>query len=296
VSRTLLTERPLTVGDPVDVALIVFHERGEKPRYPEDAEDFAPFTLRETRVKTRRLGGGTSRTLVVYTLVIFATGTFELPPAAVRVGDRVLETEPLEIRVLSVLPKDVDDPPLKEIVPPYNPRMRPLLALVIGGALAAAAAAARFLRRFLKRRLAALPEAGVQAPEEDPYIVTIRELDSLKRERPEVKESYSRISSALRFFVGRTLGIDALVMTTTEIGRKLRRGRRSRAQRVEIPSDRVMAMLKKSDLVKFAREAPASAAVAGDIEETLRIVEEVHASAAREAQSTGGAGNEGGVA
>jgi hypothetical protein len=296
-SRTLLTDRPLTVGDPIDVGLIVYHRRGQKPLYPKDESEFAPFTLRETSVKTKRLGGGVTRTLIIYTLTIFSTGTYRLEPSEVTVGDTILKTDPLEIRILSVLPQDAENPPLKDIVPPYNPRVRPLIVILIGGAVAAGAVLFHFLRRLLRDRRKVRRELAREETEVDPYLYTIQALESLKREHAErkagVKEAYSRISSALRFFVGRIAGIDALRMTTSEIGRRIKRARANREDGVELPSARlpsarIIGVLRKSDLVKFAKVTPAPETVTEDIEETSRIVEEVHASIVRATQAPEG--------
>jgi hypothetical protein len=305
VSRTLLTDRPLTVGDPIDVALIIYHGRDEKLFYPKDDKDFAPFTLRETSVKAKRLRGGITRTLVIHTLTIFSTGTYRLEPAEVAVGNTILKTDPLEIRILSVLPQDTPDPPLKDIVPPYKPRVRTMFVLLMGGAVAAGAVLLHYLRRLLMNRRKVRRELAMEVKEVDPYLFAIQALESLKQEHAErkagVKEAYSTISSALRFFVGRIAGIDALRMTTSEIGRMIKRGRAIREKAVELPSarfpsDRIIGVLRKSDLVKFAKATPAPETVTEDIEETARIVEEVHASMARVAQAPEGSAPGGGTA
>jgi hypothetical protein len=288
VSRTLLSDRPLTVGDPIDVALIIYHKRGKELRYPKDEKAFAPFTLSETSVKTKRLRGGITRTLVIYTLTIFRTGTYRLEPMEVTAGDTALKTEPLDIRILSVLPQDAENPPLKDIVPPYTPRIRPLSVLLIGGAIAAGAVLFHFTRRFLRNRRRVRQELTMEEAKVDPYLYSIQELESLKREHAGVKEAYSRISFVLRFFVGRIAGIDALQMTTSEIVRRIKRARANRENGVELPSVRIIGILRKSDLVKFAKATPAPEIVGEDIDETARIVEEVHASMVRVTQAPEG--------
>ena len=127
-------------------------------------------------------------------------------------------------------------------------------------------------------RAAGLKPAA-EEPEADPYFAAMSALEGIKRERVGIKEAYSRLSSTLRFFIGRSFGIDALRMTTSEIGRRLRREARTLARGRGIPSERIMGILRKSDLVKFAKETPPSESVAEDIEETARILEEVRAAA-----------------
>jgi hypothetical protein len=307
VSRTLLTDKPITVGDPIDVALIIYHEKNSEVAYPKGSERFLPFTLMETFAKRKMIKGGISRTMVVYTFTIFRTGSYMLEPLEVAVGGTSLKTEPLQINVLSVLPQDDANPPLMDIVSPYRARARTMTVIFIAGAVACAAALVHFLMRFLrmKRRVKA---QSVQAESEvDPYLFSIRELEILKAQSAsntaDIKAGYSKLSFVLRFFIGKALGLNALQMTTREIGRRLKRAQTPRAAElpagitaaegaaampVDAPlrpwslspraSPRIMDLLKRSDMVKFAKEKPGPQNLGADIDEAQRIVEEVNRS------------------
>jgi hypothetical protein len=307
VSRTLLTDKPITVGDPIDVALIIYHEKNSEVTYPKSPESFLPFTLRETLAKQKKIKGGISRTMVVYTFTIFRTGSYRLEPLEVAVGGTSLKTEPLQINVLSVLPQDDVNPPLMDIVSPYRARVRTMTVIFIAGAIAGAGALILFLMRFLRLKRRVKAESIQAESEVDPYLYSIRELEILKRESAantaDIKEAYSKLSFVLRFFIGRVLGLNALQMTTREIGRRLKRAQAPHA--AELPagiaaeegaaampgdaprrpwswssraSPRVMDLLKRSDMVKFAKEKPGQQNLGADIDEAQRIVEEVNRS------------------
>ena len=307
ISRTLLTDKPITVGDPIDVALIIYHEKNSEVTYPKGPERFLPFTLRETFAKRKKIKGGISRTMVVYTFTIFRTGSYRLEPLEVAVGGTSLKTEPLQINVLSVLPQDDANPPLMDIVSPYRARARTMTVIFIAVAIACAAALILFLMRFLRLKRRVKAESIQAESEVDPYLYSIRELEILKRESAantaDIKEAYSKLSFVLRFFIGKVLGLNALQMTTREIGRRLKRAQVPHA--TELPagiaaaegaavpsgdaplrpwrlspraSPRVLDLLKRSDMVKFAKEKPGPHNLGADIDEAQRIVEEVNRS------------------
>jgi len=261
---------------------------------------------RKVQVKNDVVWAG-RKPITAYTFTIFRTGSYRLEPLEVAVGGTSLKTEPLQINVLSVLPQDDANPPLMDIVSPYRARARTMTVIFIAGAIAGAAALILFLMRFLrlKRRVKA---ESIQAENEvDPYLYSIRELEILKRESAantaDIKEAYSKLSFVLRFFIGKVLGLNALQMTTREIGRRLKRAQAPHA--AELPagiaaaegaaampgdaplrpwswspraSPRVMDLLKRSDMVKFAKEKPGPQNLGADIDEAQRIVEEVNRS------------------
>ena len=275
LSSSILTEGPITIGDPIDIALIIYHRKNDDVVFPEESTNFLPFSLYDTIIKTRRVRGHIYKTMVIYTVTIFETGEFSFGPFQVKVGNHTLTAEKLDISVLSVIPKNVENPTLKDIVPPYRARLKPIMFVIIPLSLIGAAALAYFLRKFLRRR-----------PDEDfdlvfaekpinPYEFSITELTKLKKthseNRTEIKSIYSKISIVLRFFIGTMLDFSALKMTTCEIKRYLgKKGDNS------IPAPRLMSILKRSDMVKFAKEKPEQQRVESDIDESIEIVEKVH--------------------
>jgi len=70
VSLTLLSEKPLTIGDPIDLALTVYHDRKDVIVYPEVGDDFAPFMLRDHSMKRKKVGSREAKTIVLYLSLI----------------------------------------------------------------------------------------------------------------------------------------------------------------------------------------------------------------------------------
>jgi len=287
VSASLLNERPLTIGDPIDVALIVYHGKNETVDFPDKTKSFDPFALKNTLVKRKKLKQGVTRTMIIYTLTIFQTGQYTLEPLTARVGSKLINTEPLEIAVLSVLPKDVENPPMKDIIPPYRARIRIWVPLVIGAALGGMAALLPWILKLLKTLFKKEAVVVHTEPVVDNYRDAREKLEQLRHDYREgktaAKEAYSVISLALRGFIGSVLGLPALQMTTSEFSRELSRKRR-RAAALPVPPSRIMQILRRSDLVKFAKEVQPPEKVEKDIDGSLSIVEEVHAAYCIETQ------------
>lgn len=284
ISCSILTEQPITIGGPIDIALIVYHEKGDDVIFPEEDKLFLPFTLKNTLMKTRRVKGNIFKTMVIYTVTIFQIGNFKLNPFEVKIRDKVLKTEPLDISILSVLPKNDETPTLKDILPPYSARMRPFMYIIIPLSLIGAAVLFYFIYRILLRRKGEELELIHAEKPIDPFKYSIRELIKLKKALIEnlsdTKSTYSIMSWVLRFFIGAVLNFSAPQMTTNEIKRYIRR-----RNETQVPLPRVINILKRSDMVKFAKERPQKPQIKNDIDESIDIIEEVHNSATNEKEA-----------
>jgi len=274
---TLLSEEQITIGAPFDVALTVYHPRKKPPVLPGE-EDFSPFTLRSTSVKKKRVEKNLARTLAVYTLAIYRTGTFEVPPLQISVDGRTVRTEPLEITVLSVLPPEEDKAELRDINPPYPARLRPFVVPVVLLCIAACVFLYFFLHRFFVKKPLSAGEETIPEAVFDPYAVSMKELKNLKQswndEKINEKTVYSALSHVLRLYFGSLLRIRALDMTTTEIKRHIRRVKRTGFIQKPV---QLLNLLKKSDMVKFAKEKPNRKTVEEDIDGSISIIREARA-------------------
>ncbi len=277
VSISILTEKSLTIGDPIDIALTIFHEKDSTIVYPEEGESFLPFILKDFTVRKGRY-----KTIVIYTVTIFTTGNFKLRPLEVGIDDTILETEALNIQILSVLPKDEEEYRLKDIAPPYSPRIRPLTVAIILLAFMAASALFYFLFKFLsrkeiKKRFSEPVEIG---PLFDPYQYSLSELEGIRlaysRKEADKKQVYSKVSLVLRIFIGSLLNIHAPQMTTNELKRVIKKDRV-----YDIPYRRFLKILKQSDMVKFAKGDPPRVRVDEDIEESMSIVRDLQETVAQ---------------
>ena len=276
VSLTLLSEKPLTIGDPIDLALTIYHDKKETVIYPEESTDFTPFMLREYSIKKRKLEPHADKTIVLYTISVFQTGDIVLYPLTVTVGDVALQTEKLSLRILSVLPADAADPELMDIIPPYRARIKTTTVIIILLGIAAAIGLFMVIRKYLIHPRQ-VPKTIVESDEFfDPYEHSIRELESIRREhakeQADSKKVYSTISHSLKLFFGNLFTIQALEMTTSELKRYMRRSGTRRSKYVQ--PNMLINILNRSDQVKFAREAPLHNKVEQDIDQSISIIKE----------------------
>jgi hypothetical protein len=276
VSLTLLSEKPLTIGDPVDLALTVYHDRKDVIVYPEVGDDFAPFMLRDHSMKRKKVGPREVKTIVLYTISVFQTGDVRLSPLTVTVGEVALHTEELTFTILSVLPADETEPQLMDIIPPYRARIRTIIVTFILLGIAAAFGLFIVFRKYLIHPRQ-IPKTVVESDVLfDPYEYSISELESIRkkhaREQADLKKVYSTISHTLKLFFGNLFTIQALEMTTSELKRYLRR---SGARRVKyVHPNRLINILHTSDMVKFAKEDPPHSNVEHDIDQSITIIKE----------------------
>ncbi|MFW6180139.1 MAG: BatD family protein [Spirochaetota bacterium] len=296
---SVVSPQPFTIGDPIDVSLTVYHHRGEQVSFAEDPAHFTPFTLREITVRTRRAGRGTAKTMVLYTLTSFQTGNITLSPLPVTAGGVSMQTDPLVVPILSVLPRDDPRPSLKDIVGPYRARVRPLTIAVILGGLAAAFGCYLLLSRLLRRRVRKTAPAQVRERPPDPYRFTLSRLNDLKqrlqRGDADAPAVYQQLSHLLRLYFGYLWELPALEMTTAQIRRALRARKLGAVPAGEHPGEGMpraaplplkdgepldgellLEVLGRSDLVKFARERPEHPLPARDVQRGIELVRTAH--------------------
>jgi hypothetical protein len=276
VSLTLLSEKPLTIGDPIDLALTVYHDRKDVIVYPEGGDDFAPFMLRDHSMKRKKIGSREVKTIILYTISVFQTGDVRLSPLTVTVGEVALQTEELTFAILSVLPADETEPQLMDIVPPYRARIRTIMVTIILLGIAAAFGLFIVVRKYLIHPRQ-IPKTIVESDALfDPYEYSIGELESIRkehaREQADLKKVYSTISYTLKLFFGSLFTIQALEMTTSELKRYLKRSGARRAKYVH--PNMLINILHRSDMVKFAREIPPHSKVEYDIDQSITIIKE----------------------
>ncbi|HEU4725143.1 MAG TPA: hypothetical protein VFU59_07585 [Candidatus Eisenbacteria bacterium] len=259
VVRSEATPRRVTLGDPVVWTLTASLPPSAAPSAVlldsvPPALDIAPKgepTLRNTR------GGVTwSRR---YDVKGFDLGAIALPGArlSVRVASPdgaafpdTLAFPPDSIAVDSLTPAATG-----ATAPdrgPIDPGLRPIDWAVAGVvALVVAILLVLLVRRWNRRR--ARPD--VVEPVEPPEPRFARALESLRAEGPTLARDafHERLSDAIRRYVGDVTGIDTIDLTTRELDREMKRSARTRPE----AAAEIVRILRRSDLVKFARRADA---------------------------------------
>lgn len=253
VEVALTPQGELTVGDQVQAVLTLRVDPATlngNPRFPVwgpswgDAEVVAkgePELLVEN-------GATVWRQRLV--LAGFRTGKIDLPPVevAVPLRDSTVQArtpQGLALTVRSVLPAGEEEPAPK---PPAPPRQLPIGA-PFWWTLGASAVVLALLGGLLwRQRRARGTEAEAARPPLPPFDELLGELDRLAAE-PSAVRLHTRLSLALRSYLGRSLDFPAAESTTSEIHRSLLSRRMPGAlvrQTVEL--------LRACDMVKFARQ------------------------------------------
>lgn len=240
----------------------------ELPRFGEKLEEFGIKDYHSPQ--PRIIADGRVRTARSYTLEPFLSGEYKIPPMKIAFREKEdqeappheIESEAITINVTSLLPEDIKELKIADLIAPLSlprPPRRWLLPAVLAAAAAAAVSAAVAL--YLRRRRSAEAVALARPAHEIAYeqLAALLELDLIGQGR--VKEFYNGVSSVLRHYIEKRFALRAPEMTTEEflvgIGNSpLLNGAHNALLRQ---------FLMHCDLVKFAEFAPTT----NDIQKTF---------------------------
>jgi hypothetical protein len=273
VTVSLIPNGP-TVGDPIQATIALRARTSDlagEPRFPAWGKTWgeAEIADQSAPVKVSEQDG-----MAVYeqrlVLAAFRTGPVPLPPVEIAVptkaGTARMQTPAgLALAVRSVIPQNETNPQPK---PPAAPRPLPIgerfwwtLAILSAGCLAGA-------WLLWRLRCAAAP-AAIASPLLPPFEELAAELVRLGAE-PSMIALHTRLSLALRRYLGRRLPFPAVESTTSEIQRQLL------SRRMPGPLVRqAIELLRACDLVKFARQEVAEARARERTESALRIARDL---------------------
>jgi len=248
----------ITIADRIQLTLEAEVDEGyqvEMPKFGEKLEQFGIVDFREPPPVLADEGRVLhTRT---YTLEPFLSGDYTIPPMKVQFWKEDeeerhdAETEAVTIKVASLLPEEVAELQIKEIVPPVEiPRqVRYGLYGLVLGVLAVLLAAGYLLWR---RRGKA--EAEVMAI--PPHEIAFRALEALLADdliaKGQFKDFYNRVSDILRRFLEGRFGLHAPEQTTEEFLADIR----TRNVLSEPHKKLLREFLQHCDLVKFAEQQP----------------------------------------
>lgn len=248
-----LSPTELTVGDRVEATLTLRVKTADltgAPRFPAWRNTWGDAEILEKREpQTIDEEGGVATWQQTLVITAFRPGKVPLPPVAVAVPGRQRTVQAqtpagLALTVRSVLPANEKNPKPK---PPAALRQLPLGSR-FWWTLAALSAIALGLGWLLWRQHRAAAAAAPARPALPPFDELVGELDRLQAE-PSPLAVHTRLSLALRHYLGRTLSFHAAESTTSEIHRQLF-GRRVPGALLR----RTVELLRACDLVKFARQ------------------------------------------
>lgn len=260
------------IGDLFTLTLNVQHSKGFTVGYPDDLQTLGEFSVRDVHAETRP-----TQSIIRFTLTVFDTGEYEIPPVeiAVQPPDTAQEplmfkSDPVEINIVSLVPADAQD--LKDIKPLMDlPTQIPWLWIILSLILILIALALwiYFRKRTKKEEPEMTPEERRQSAHERAY----KQLDRIRAaEYPRygaMKEHFSEISQTIRAYFEDRYFINALEMTTREVMRNLPSGKLNREL-----EERIEHLLSLSDLVKFAKYKSSDKEAEESLESAYAIVDE----------------------
>ncbi len=244
-----VTERELTVGDPIEVVVTLKHDPLVQIS-PPIVDSLGPFVVLDTE---SRVTEGDGRLVQQYRikLAVFETGDVTLPTFAfITMKGETADTfftEPLPLSITSTLPAEMSD--INDLKGPVEYPNR--LPYAIGVVVAASAVAFWLLWRFLKRFRQMREYAEPPPP---PWIEALIALENIPAkewiEKGLVKKYYYSLSEILKRYLERRFEFSAVEQTTTEIITHLKREK-------VVLRDEFTRFFTDSDLVKYAKFMPA---------------------------------------
>ncbi len=281
VPRVEIAVSPIeaTVGDRLETTLSIVVPAETHLERPRLGPELGPFVVDEISWEGPEAVDDGVAWVWRGTLAAFETGTLEVPSVTIRIGTgddaTVVRTEPVEVRIQSVLPAGEENPAIADLKPPVSlPADYGALLAAVGvlGGLLVLAGLAWWLHRRLAPRLAAVPASDDpfhrMPPHEWVYEQLRLLLDRRLAEEGKVAEFFEELSRIVKQYLGGRYRVDLLERTTAELPAEL-------AQAGAVPGAvrAAIALLERCDMVKFAR-SPADPTECRDaVEDAYRIVD-----------------------
>lgn len=256
--------KPLTIGDPFEVVVIVRYPQGTEISEP-FIESLDPFVILDQKNVSVQEKGSVTNTYTIK-LVPFNTGDLKVPAFNFlhRTGEVVdtLSSSAILLNVSTVMPKDMKDVnDLKRAI--EFPNFFPLiLAGVLLVALMVVYVAYYYGRKLKSRR-------AVIKPLPPPWAEAMAALDNIPREnwlaKGFVKKYYYAISEILKRYLERRYDFRAAEQTTTEIVANLKM--------LKIPErEGFNGFFTRADMVKYAKHVPPLAEMSAAVDSAKELV------------------------
>ena len=267
------------IGDIVAFSLAIQYPSSAKVAFPPVGNMLGEWTVRNvSNIPARSLSNESQEVGIQIQLAIYKVGEFNIPSMEVELiknnGEReVLRSEPIKIKVESVLTGEKQE--LKELKAQaeITPDYRPFLLFL--AALAAAAYLIYWLITTLrKRRKAAVMEVrDTRTPEQIAHDAIQALLNRKLVEQGLLKQYYLELSEIIKRYLGQKLNILSLERTTEEFVRDLRK------TSLPLPDFEVVReFLTDCDLVKFAKYHPSPEEIQSILQQAIQLIDSTAAS------------------
>lgn len=251
--KAAASKSEVTIGEPFTVELEASGPEGTTWRFPAEAG------TEQVELRTPQEPSASAATTPArhrYEAAVFALGEVEVPPIVVRFRlpdgtEGEAATEPIPLRILSLLPKDPQQQALVDIRDPLELSIGSAFFVALGGVLLALGALGFWLWKrahWLESRAAA-PPADVPAELEARQALDALQSAGLLAEG-DYREFYIRIAVIAKRYLERRLAAPVLEMTSSEMASFLR----DHPQGAALLGD-ARDVVGAADRVKFARGA-----------------------------------------
>ena len=253
----------ITVGDVIHYTVTVSAEDQIRVELPQETDKIGDFEVRSYQAIGPVTRDGKNVWTFEYSLSIFSTGEFEIPPIELtyQKGDEVQKTElsaaAIEVVVESVKPADAED--ILDIKAPVAiPRswwsLWPWFAIAAGLITLGLLGFLWYRRRDKSEESIAVPKKEQLPPHEEAYRALRQLRDSGLLDQQMIKLYYIKVSEIIRCYIGRRFEVAAMELTSTEVLERLREAN------MGVDAFRLFQeFFSLCDLVKFAKYRPSEA-------------------------------------
>lgn len=256
-----IDKKEITIADRINLSISVYIDEDYEVELPAFGDKLEQFGIVDYHTSQPELIDNNIKLIKrTYILEPFLSGDYIITPMKImffKKGEdestkHSIETPEVTIKVTSLLPEDIKDLKLNEIVPPL-PYPRSYSIWIYGGAglLLIAVIIGGFI--FYRRRLNGNGTVEIRLKAHE---IAYSELKALVDENlidaGEIKQFYMRLSSIIRRYIENRFGLKAPEQTTEEFLTGLEKANEFPDEYKPLLRD----FLKYSDLVKFARFEP----------------------------------------
>jgi hypothetical protein len=289
-----LDRQRLTMAGQLTVDLRAETKEGYAVKH-EEVKEIPGFTVDSmTESKPQLTTPGRVAVTFRYLLEPLAPGSLQLPALTVESWDKgkekadvtAVKTEPVTVRIDSMLAKDDPGKSISDIAPPLAEPISPWLWAGAGVAAAALLALIGYLWRKRRARGIELP------PPLPPHLIAYQALDRLLATdllaSGEVQPFYGALTDILRHYIEQRFGLRAPERTTEEFLVELQ-GITSGPMATTANRLLLRDFLSRCDLVKFAKETPGRIEAEGAVEVCRSFVRETEPEPEISSPTQGGA-------
>lgn len=256
------------IGTPVELEGVATYPASATLSFDPTAQATGAVAALEAGFAEPVVEGGTKRQAFKLKVAAFELGMVELPPLAwtLKSPDGSLasvKSPPVRFESVGPPGAQAEGQDIRDIRGPLAPPWW-LYAAPAALALAAAYGLWAWWRR---RRSEGGPNAGEPVDSRRPHERALDELRALHSAEVPVKEFYIRLTDILRRYFEARFGVDAAVLTTGDLLKRLREAELDRPVVA-----RCREVFEHADLVKFARWVPATPEIRKDWGEAERVV------------------------